>query len=115
MSTTQVGRVTHIRRSAAINIADSHYFDMDLKPVQDFKLERFNIAIGAQHSMRSITPTSVLPNSTYFSSLTGDLRSQIQRRNDHEHAGNADQSVTANFLGFDSSPRVMQLSFKLVF
>ncbi len=84
-----------------------HYFDMDLNLFKNFKIERFNFAIGAQAFNAFNHPNFALPNSTYF---TGDSTfgtiSSMQA---------TPTSPYGNFLGFDSSPRVMQISAKIVF
>jgi hypothetical protein len=84
------------------------YFDMDLNLFKNFKIaERFNFAIGAQAFNAFNHPNFGLPNATFF---TGDPTfgtiSTMQ---------STPTSPYGNFLGFDSSPRVMQLSAKLVF
>jgi hypothetical protein len=80
---------------------------MDLNLFKNFKVERFNIAIGAQAFNAFNHPNFGLPNATFF---TGDTTfgtiSSMQ---------GTPTSPYGNFLGFDSSPRVMQVSFKLVF
>jgi len=84
-----------------------HYFDMDLNLFKNFKVERFNIAIGAQAFNAFNHPNFALPNSTFFSGdPTFGTISTMQ---------GTPTSPYGNFLGFDSSPRVMQVSFKLVF
>ena len=85
-----------------------HYFDMDLNLFKNFKIgERFNFAIGAQAFNAFNHPNFGLPNSTFY---TGDTTfgtiSTMQ---------GTPTSPYGNFLGFDSSPRVMQLSAKIVF
>jgi hypothetical protein len=85
-----------------------HYFDMDLNLFKNFKIaERFNLAIGVQAFNAFNHPNFGLPNSTYF---TGDPTfggiNTMQ---------GTPTSPYGNFLGFDSSPRVVQLSGKLVF
>ncbi len=85
-----------------------HYFDMDLNLFKNFKIaERFNLAIGAQAFNAFNHPNFGLPNATFF---TGDPTfggiNTMQ---------GTPTSPYGNFLGFDSSPRVMQLSAKLVF
>jgi hypothetical protein len=85
-----------------------HYFDMDLNLFKNFKFgERFNIAIGAQAFNAFNHPNFGLPNSTFFSGdpTFGTITSMQ----------GTPTSPYGNFLGFDSSPRVMQLSAKLVF
>ena len=85
-----------------------HYFDMDLNLFKNFKVgERFNFAIGAQAFNAFNHPNFGLPNATFF---TGDPTfGGIQTMQ------STPTSPYGNFLGFDSSPRVMQLSAKLVF
>lgn len=84
-----------------------HYFDMDLNLFKNFKVERFNIAIGAQAFNAFNHPNFGLPNSTFFSGdPTFGTISSMQ---------GTPTSPYGNFLGFDSSPRVMQVSFKLEF
>jgi hypothetical protein len=85
-----------------------HYFDMDLNLFKNFKIgERLNFAIGAQAFNAFNHPNFGLPNSTFF---TGDPTfggiNTMQ---------GTPTSPYGNFLGFDSSPRVMQLSAKIVF
>jgi Carboxypeptidase regulatory-like domain len=84
------------------------YFDMDLNLFKNFKVaERFNFAIGAQAFNAFNHPNFGLPNASFF---TGDNTfgtiSSMQ---------GTPTSPYGNFLGFDSSPRVMQLSAKIVF
>jgi Carboxypeptidase regulatory-like domain len=85
-----------------------HYFDMDMNLFKNFKIaERFNLAIGAQAFNVFNHPNFNLPNDTFF---TGDPTfgtiSSMQ---------GVPTSPYGNFLGFDSSPRVMQLTAKVVF
>jgi len=85
-----------------------HYFDLDLNLFKNFKFaERFNLAIGAQAFNVLNHPNFGLPNANF---LTGDPTfggiNTMQ---------GTPTSPYGNFLGFDSSPRVMQLSAKLVF
>lgn len=85
-----------------------HYFDMDLNLFKNFKVgERFNFAIGAQAFNAFNHPNFGLPNANF---LTGDntfgVINQMQP---------TPTSPYGNFLGFDSSPRVLQLSAKIVF
>jgi hypothetical protein len=92
-----------------------HYFDMDLNLFKNFKLERFNIAIGAQAFNAFNHPNFGLPNSTYFSGFTGGPPALDPTFGTITSMQGTPTSPYGNFLGFDSSPRVMQLSFKLVF
>jgi Carboxypeptidase regulatory-like domain len=84
------------------------YFDMDLNLFKNFKIaEHYNFAIGAQAFNAFNHPNFGLPNANY---LAGDNTfgtiSTMQ---------GTPTSPYGNFLGFDSSPRVLQLSAKLVF
>jgi len=85
-----------------------HYFDMDMNLFKSFNItERFNLKIGAQAFNVFNHPNFNLPNDTFF---TGDPTfgtiSSMQ---------GVPTSPYGNFLGFDSSPRVMQLTAKIVF
>ena len=85
-----------------------HYFDMDLNLFKNFKLaERLNLAIGAQAFNAFNHPNFGLPNATFF---TGDPTfgtiTTMQ---------GTPTSPYGNFLGFDSSPRVMQVVGKITF
>jgi hypothetical protein len=94
------------------------YFDLDMNLFKNFKVgERFNLAIGAQAFNVFNHPNFALPNATFFSSCdpktgacspdpTFGTISSMQA---------TPTSPYGNFLGFDSSPRVMQLSAKIVF
>jgi hypothetical protein len=84
------------------------YFDMDLNLFKNFKVaERFNFAIGAQAFNALNHPNFGLPNNTFFSGdPTFGTISGMQ---------GVPTSPYGNFLGFDSSPRVMQVTFKMVF
>ena len=93
-----------------------HYFDMDLNLFKNFKIaERFNFAIGAQAFNAFNHPNFGLPNSTYFSSFTGAAPIPDPTFGTISTMQATPTSPYGNFLGFDSSPRVMQLSAKLVF
>jgi Carboxypeptidase regulatory-like domain len=85
-----------------------HYFDLDLNLFKNFKVaERFNCAIGVQAFNALNHPNFALPNSTYFPGDTtfGTINSMQA----------TPTSPYGNFLGFDSSPRVTQLTAKIVF
>ncbi len=85
-----------------------HYFDMDMNLFKNFKIgERFNFAIGAQAFNAFNHPNFGLPNATFF---TGDTTFGAINT-----MQGTPTSPYGNFLGFDSSPRVMQLSAKIVF
>jgi len=93
-----------------------HYFDMDLNLFKNFKIaERVNLAIGAQAFNAFNHPNFGLPNSTYFSSFTGAAPIPDPTFGTITTMQNTPTSPYGNFLGFDSSPRVMQLSAKIVF
>jgi hypothetical protein len=93
-----------------------HYFDMDLNLFKNFKIaERFNLAIGAQAFNAFNHPNFGLPNSTYFSSFTGGIASPDPTFGTISSMQGTPTSPYGNFLGFDSSPRVLQLSAKIVF
>ena len=85
-----------------------HYFDMDLNLFKNFKIgERFNFAIGAQAFNAFNHPNFALPNANFFGGdpTFGTINSMQA----------TPTSPYGNFLGFDSSPRVMQLSAKITF
>jgi outer membrane receptor protein involved in Fe transport len=86
-----------------------HFFDMDLNLFKNFKIaERFNLAIGAQAFNAFNHPNFNLPDNTYNG--PGDTAfgtiSTMQ---------GVPTSPYGNFLGFDSSTRVMQVTAKVVF
>lgn len=85
-----------------------HYFDMDLNLFKNFKFgERFNVAIGAQAFNAFNHPNFGLPNANWNpGDATFGVINSMQP---------TPTSPYGNFLGFDSSPRVMQLSAKVVF
>jgi hypothetical protein len=85
-----------------------HYFDMDLNLFKNFKIaERVNVAIGLQAFNAFNHPNFGLPNANF---LPGDTTfGQIGSMQ------GTPTSPYGNFLGFDSSPRVAQLSAKIVF
>ena len=96
-----------------------HYFDMDMNLFKNFKIaERFNLAVGAQAFNVFNHPNFGLPNANFLTSCTGDTASSCSY--DPTFGGintmqGTPTSPYGNFLGFDSSPRVLQLSAKLVF
>jgi hypothetical protein len=92
-----------------------HYFDMDLNLFKNFKVERFNIAIGAQAFNAFNHPNFGLPNSTYFSTFTSTGPIPDPTFGTISSMQGTPTSPYGNFLGFDSSPRVLQVSFKLIF
>jgi hypothetical protein len=85
-----------------------HYFDMDLNLFKNFKVgERINVALGAQAFNALNHPNFGFPNNTFFSGdTTFGVISGMQ---------GVPTSPYGNFLGFDSSPRVMQVTFKMTF
>ena len=98
-----------------------HYFDMDLNLFKNFKLgERFNMAIGAQAFNAFNHPNFGLPNANYLSSCPPAPAVCTTPTPDPTYGTITSMQSTptspyGNFLGFDSSPRVMQLSAKIVF
>ena len=93
-----------------------HYFDMDLNLFKNFKIsERFNLAIGAQAFNAFNHPNFGLPNATYFSTYTGATAIPDPTFGTISTMQTTPTSPYGNFLGFDSSPRVLQLSGKIVF
>ncbi len=97
------------------------YFDMDLNLFKNFKVgERFNFAIGAQAFNAFNHPNFALPNANYLSSCPPAPAVCTTPTPDPTYGTITTMQGTptspyGNFLGFDSSPRVMQLSAKIVF
>ncbi len=92
------------------------YFDMDLNLFKNFKIaERFNFAIGAQAFNAFNHPNFGLPNASFASTFTGGPPSVDPTFGTISSMQGTPTSPYGNFLGFDSSPRVMQLSAKIVF
>ena len=84
-----------------------HYFDMDFNLFKNFKIgERFNFAVGAQAFNVFNHPNFGLPDSNFGDGAGFGTISSMQ---------GTPTSPYGNFLGFDSSPRVMQISGKIVF
>jgi hypothetical protein len=93
-----------------------HYFDMDLNLFKNFKIaERVNMAIGAQAFNAFNHPNFALPNANYLSTYTGGVATPDPTFGAIESMQGTPTSPYGNFLGFDSSPRVMQVSAKIVF
>jgi len=97
-----------------------HYFDMDLNLFKNFKVtERLNLAIGAQAFNAFNHPNFGLPNasyaSTYCPTCAGGIAIPDPSYGTISTMQGTPTSPYGNFLGFDSSPRVMQLSAKVVF
>lgn len=83
-----------------------HFFDLDLNLFKNFKIaERFNFAIGAQAFNAFNHPNFGLPDSGYSDGTFGQITGMT----------GTPTSPYGNFLGFDSSVRVVQLSAKMVF
>ena len=83
-----------------------HYFDMDLSLFKNFKFaERYNFAIGAQAFNAFNHPNFGFPDEFLGDSNFGQISGMT----------GTPTSPYGNFLGFDSSPRVMQLTMKMVF
>jgi hypothetical protein len=93
-----------------------HYFDMDLNLFKNFKVaERVNLAIGAQAFNVFNHPNFGLPNASFASSFTGGPPAVDPTFGTISTMQGTPTSPYGNFLGFDSSPRVMQVSAKVVF
>jgi hypothetical protein len=85
-----------------------HYFDMDLNLFKIFKVtERLNVGIGLQAFNAFNHPNFGLPNANWN---PGDTTFGVI-----DSMQSTPTSPYGNFLGFDSSPRVAQLSAKIVF
>jgi hypothetical protein len=93
-----------------------HYFDFDMNLFKNFKVgERFNLAIGAQAFNVFNHPNFGLPNASFASTYTGAAPIIDPTFGTISSMQGTPTSPYGNFLGFDSSPRVMQLSAKIVF
>ena len=89
---------------------------MDLNLFKNFKIgERFNFAIGAQAFNVFNHPNFGFPNASFASTFTGWTSSVDPTFGTISSMQATPTSPYGNFLGFDSSPRVMQLSAKIVF
>jgi hypothetical protein len=85
-----------------------HYFDMDLNLFKNFRVtERLNVAVGLQAFNAFNHPNFGLPNANWN---PGDTTFGVI-----DSMQSTPTSPYGNFLGFDSSPRVAQLSAKVVF
>jgi len=83
-----------------------HFFDIDLNLFKTFKFgERFNMAIGAQAFNAFNHPNFGFPDAGFGDGTFGQISGMT----------GTPTSPYGNFLGFDSSIRVVQLSAKLVF
>ncbi|MGB7436130.1 MAG: carboxypeptidase regulatory-like domain-containing protein [Candidatus Acidiferrum sp.] len=82
------------------------YFDMDMALYKTFSLhERFNFGLGAQAFNVFNHPNFNLPGNTIGGAFFGETFQMM----------GVPTSPYGNFLGFDSSVRVVQLSLKLTF
>ncbi len=83
-----------------------HFFDFDMALYKTFKFgERVNFGIGAQAFNVFNHPNFYQPDNYLGDSTFGQISSMTT----------VPTSPYGNFLGFDSSPRVVQLSMKIVF
>jgi hypothetical protein len=83
-----------------------HYFDTDMALFKNFKItERLTFGLGAQAFNVFNHPNFGLPDSTYGDSTFGQILTMT----------GTPTSPYGNFLGFDSSPRVLQVSGKITF
>jgi hypothetical protein len=83
-----------------------HYFDTDMALFKNFKItERLTFGLGAQAFNVFNHPNFGLPDNTYGDSTFGQILAM---------AGTP-TSPYGNFLGFDSSRRVLQVSGKITF
>lgn len=83
-----------------------HYFDVDMALFRTFKIrENMNLAVGLQAFNAFNHPNFGLPDSTLGDSTFGQILGMAS----------TPTSPYGNFLGFDSSPRVAQLTAKIVF
>jgi hypothetical protein len=79
---------------------------MDMSLFKNIKLtERFTFSVGAQAFNVFNHPNFNNPDSTLGDSTFGQILTMV----------NAPTSPYGTFLGFDASPRVLQLSMKLLF
>jgi hypothetical protein len=83
-----------------------HFFDIDMTLLKNFKLrEKSNLAIGAQAFNVLNHPNFGNPDSALGSPTFGLISTM----------SGSPTSPYGNFLGFDSSPRVLQLTAKITF
>jgi hypothetical protein len=83
-----------------------HFFDMDLNLFKNFKIgERLNTSIGIQAFNAFNHPNFGLPDNGFGDGTFGQISTMT----------GTPTSPYGNFLGFDSSVRVVQLSAKVVF
>lgn len=83
-----------------------HYFDMDMSLFKTFRLkERVSLGVGATAYNVFNHPNFAIPDNSVGSSTFGQILSTV----------GTPTSPYGNFLGFDSSVRVVQLNAKIVF
>jgi hypothetical protein len=83
-----------------------HYFDLDAALFKKFQVtERVALSVGLQAFNAFNHPNFGLPDSTLGDSTFGQITTMAS----------TPTSPYGNFLGFDSSPRVVQLTGKIVF
>jgi Carboxypeptidase regulatory-like domain len=83
-----------------------HYFNTDMALYKNFKMtERFTFGLGAQAFNVFNHPNFGLPDSIYGDGTFGQILTMT----------GTPTSPYGNFLGFDSSPRVLQISGKITF
>jgi hypothetical protein len=83
-----------------------HYFDMDMALFKTFRLkERVSLGVGASAYNVFNHPNFAQPDNSMGSSTFGQIFSTV----------GTPTSPYGNFLGFDSSVRVVQLNAKIVF
>lgn len=83
-----------------------HFFDMDMALFKTFKLtERVTFGVGAQAFNAFNHPNFFLPDANLGDSTFGQISTMTP----------TPTSPYGSFLGFDSSPRVVQISGKIVF
>lgn len=83
-----------------------HYFDMDMSLYKTFRLkERLSLGVGASAYNVFNHPNFNLPDNNLGSGTFGQVTSTV----------GTPTSPYGNFLGFDSSVRVVQLNAKIVF
>lgn len=84
----------------------THFFDMDLNLFKNFKIaERANFAVGIQAFNAFNHPNFGNPDNGFGDPGFGQISTMV----------GVPTSPYGNFLGFDSSPRVVQLSGKITF
>ena len=83
-----------------------HYFDVDMALFKNFKVtERVNFALGAQAFNVLNHPNFANPDSGFGDPTFGQITAMT----------GTPTSPYGNFLGFDSSPRILQISGKITF